>query len=161
MKSNKFKSSIIYLLIITLLIGGFITILQLVDGMQQPESQTDKIERDFNNMKTVSVETYSSVLNDFDNFIVEEYYLDLGSGYLHYYKKGEPNTQYYCNVPNVSLFVTDIEDYRKEYNSRNPDALLRVNYKKISDNHYKRGRRRISKTRCISREFGPPVPAFP
>ena len=136
MNSNKFKSSIIYILIITLLIGGFITVLQLVGGMQKPEGQTDKIERDWKNMKTVPVETYSSVLNDFDNFIVEEYYLDLGSGYLHYYKQGEPNTQYYCNVPNVSLFVSDVEEYRTEYNKRNPDALLRVNYKEISDNTF-------------------------
>ncbi len=134
MNSNKFKSSIIYLIVIAALIFGFVAIVQYVAPMTNMEEQTDKIERDWKNIKEMPVATYSSVLNDFDNYIVEEYYLDLGSGYLYYFKQGEPNTQYYCNVPNVSLFVDDIQDYRTEYNKRNPDALLRVNYKPISDN---------------------------
>ncbi len=136
MNSNKFKGGIIYLIVIILLIGGLIAVLQFVGPMSKTETQTDAIERDWENITQMPVATYSSVLNDFDNFVVEEYYLDLGSGYMYYFKKGEPNTQYYSTVPNVSLFVSDIETYRAEYNKLNPDAPLRVNYKAISDNTF-------------------------
>ncbi len=130
MKSNKFRSSIIYLIVIVLLIGSFVTVIQFVSSMAQIDEDARKID------KKEEIKTYSEVLDTFDSYVIEEYYLDLGSGYLEFYKQGEENTLYYSYVPNVSLFVGDIENYRTEYNTRNPDAPLVVNYKAISDNTF-------------------------
>ena len=134
MKPNKTKGGLIYVILIAVLIFGFVAVLNTIGSMGvKVNEQTDKIERP-KNLNQVQVTSYSSVLNDFDSLIVEEYYLDLGSGYLEYYKKGDTTTVYYSSVPSVSLFVGDIANYRNLYNNSNPDAKLVVNYKPISDN---------------------------
>ncbi len=130
MKPNKFKGAVIYALAIGLLIFGLVAVLQLV----APLAVTDPNARVIT--KEEQVKIYSDVLNDFDSLTIEEYYLDLGTGYLEYFKKGEEGTRYYSTVPNVSLFVGDIEQYRTLYNAANPETPLVVNYKKISDNTF-------------------------
>ncbi|MBQ7834375.1 MAG: ATP-dependent zinc metalloprotease FtsH [Ruminiclostridium sp.] len=135
MKPNKAKGALIYLAIIAVLIFGLVAVLQVVSPMMSDTVyQDDSVER--NPKEQVQVVTYSSVLNDFDALIVEEYYLDLGTGELRYFKKGDADNIYTCYVPNVSLFVGDIENYRTLYNSANPEKPLIVNYKKISDNTF-------------------------
>ncbi|MBQ8613636.1 MAG: ATP-dependent zinc metalloprotease FtsH [Ruminiclostridium sp.] len=130
MKPNKAKGTIIYLAVIVLLVFGLVAILNAVTALAPATGE----ERVIN--KEVEVRTYSLVLDDFDSLTVEEYFLDLGSGYLYYFKQGEENTMYYSNIPNVSLFVSDIETYRRDYNAKNPENPLVVNYKKISDNTF-------------------------
>jgi cell division protease FtsH len=75
---------------------------------------------------------YTSVISHFDNYEVSEYELDLGSGELTYKLRGSKETYKY-EVPNVSIFLDDTEDYRKEYNEKYPDEPLKQNYKKITD----------------------------
>ncbi len=130
MKPNKAKGTIIYLAVIVLLVFGLVAILNAVTTLAPATGE----ERVIN--KEVEVRTYSLVLDDFDTITVEEYFLDLGSGYLYYFKQGEENTMYYSNIPNVSLFIDDIRGYRTQYNSKNPENPLVVNYKKISDNTF-------------------------
>lgn len=135
MKPNKAKGAIIYLVVIAVLFFGLIAILRFVSPMMnESEKQDDSVVR--NPTKQVQVMTYSSVLNDFDSLIVEEYYLDLGSGQLRYYKKGDAVNVYVCQVPNVNLFLNDIDTYRIIYNEQNPEKPLIVNYKRISDNTF-------------------------
>ncbi|MGN0577138.1 MAG: ATP-dependent zinc metalloprotease FtsH [Ruminiclostridium sp.] len=125
MQSNKFKGIIIYLVIILMLIFGLVAVLNLVAPMYSRANGTVVIPKN-----------YSAVLNDFDSYTVSSYTLDLGSGALVYKKKGEDNVTYQYSVPNVSLFVGDIENYRKEYNAKNPDEPLEVDYYPISDNSF-------------------------
>ncbi|MGN0575825.1 MAG: ATP-dependent zinc metalloprotease FtsH [Ruminococcus sp.] len=75
---------------------------------------------------------YTKVISYFDNYEVSYYELDLGSGELTYQLKGE-ETKHKYEVPNVQIFLNDTEDYRKEYNNRNPDAPLEQDYQKITD----------------------------
>lgn len=75
---------------------------------------------------------YTKVISYFDNYEVSYYELDLGSGELTYQLKGE-ETKHKYEVPNVQIFLNDTEDYRKEYNKRNPDAPLEQDYQKITD----------------------------
>ena len=75
---------------------------------------------------------YTKVISYFDNYEVSYYELDLGSGELTYQLKGE-ETKHKYEVPNVQIFLNDTEDYRKEYNKRNPDAPLQQDYQKITD----------------------------
>ena len=75
---------------------------------------------------------YTKVISYFDNYEVSYYELDLGSGELTYQLKGE-ETKHKYEVPNVQIFLNDTENYRKEYNKRNPDAPLQQDYQKITD----------------------------
>lgn len=130
MQSNKFKGVIIYIVLITLLIFGLVTVLNFVVPLQQTTDVT-----------VVRPQSYSEVLNDFDTLRVYNYYLDLGSGELKYYMRGEngekdEKTLHYYSVPNVSLFVSDIENYRTLYNTNHPDEPLIVDYQRISDNTF-------------------------
>lgn len=130
MQSNKFKGVIIYIVLITLLIFGLVTVLNFVVPLQQTTDVT-----------VVRPQSYSEVLNDFDTLRVYNYYLDLGSGELKYYMRGEngekdEKTLHYYSVPNVSLFVSDIENYRALYNTNHPDEPLIVDYQRISDNTF-------------------------
>lgn len=125
MQSNKFRGAIIYIVIIALLIFGLVAALNAL----MPYAAMDSTEyREMN--------SYSEVLDDFDTYQINDYFLDLGSGALTYRKKGEENVVYTYSVPNVSLFVGDVDGYREEYNRQNPDQPLKVNYKRISDNTF-------------------------
>jgi len=81
---------------------------------------------------------YSDIMKHFDNYEVTEYTLDLGSGELKYKlntdeKKDEWHTY---EVPNVGIFLDDVEKYREEYNKKNPDAQLTQDYFKVTDNSW-------------------------
>ena len=75
---------------------------------------------------------YTTVISYFDNYEVSYYELDLGTGELVYQLRGEDTKKKY-NVPNVSIFLDDTEDYRKEYNNKYPDEPLEQDYIKITD----------------------------
>jgi cell division protease FtsH len=79
---------------------------------------------------------YSEVVKNFDDYKVNSYTLDLGTGELVYTLKGD-DKKYTYEVPNVSIFLNDVDseesNYRVEYNKRNPDEPLKQDYKKIKD----------------------------
>lgn len=77
---------------------------------------------------------YSEVLSYFDDYEVKEYTLDLGDGDLTIVL--QDNTRLVYEVPDVGLFVKNVEDYRKEYNSKNPDAPLKMDYIKATDSSW-------------------------
>jgi len=83
-------------------------------------------------------EQYSEIIAHFDQYEVTEYTLDLGSGELKYKLNTDEkkNKWHTYEVPNVSIFLDDVEDYRDEYNRRNPDANLTQDYFKITDNSW-------------------------
>lgn len=80
-------------------------------------------------------------MEQFDSLNVSQFELDLGSGQLKYKLKGEDKVYSYT-VPNVSLFANEVlggedaENYRKKYNTENPDDPLQYNLIPISDNRF-------------------------
>ncbi len=74
---------------------------------------------------------YSEIIQHFDNYEVTEYTLDLGSGELEMVLENGEKVSY--DVPNVSLFLDDTENYRKVYNAKHPDETLKQDFFKIRD----------------------------
>ena len=81
---------------------------------------------------TAKKNDYTSIISHFDNFEVSYYELDLGTGELTYQLRGEEIKKRY-EVPNVNIFLSDTEEYRKNYNEKYPDEPLEQNYIKITD----------------------------
>jgi len=81
---------------------------------------------------------YSDIMKHFDNYEVTEYTLDLGSGELKYKLNTDENKDEWhtYEVPNVGIFLDDVEKYREEYNKKNPDAQLTQDYFKVTDNSW-------------------------
>lgn len=77
---------------------------------------------------------YSEMLSYFDEYEVKEYTLDLGDGEMKLVLKDDTRLSY--DVPNVQLFVNDIKDYRDEYNKRNPDEPLKMDYYEATDSSW-------------------------
>ena len=76
-------------------------------------------------------------MEHFDNYEVSEYELDLGTGELTY-KLIDDDEEYKYDVPNVSIFVEETKDYRKEFNRKHANDqpktdTLGQNYIKITD----------------------------
>ena len=127
MQSNKFKGIIIYFLVIFLLIFGLVSVLNMADRTGQ---------------KTTP---YSQVISEFDNLNVTEYILDLGSGDLAYKLKGDGDEYRTYSVPNVNIFLNDINTgytetgelatYRVRYNEVNEVKLVE-DYIPIADNTF-------------------------
>ena len=115
MTPKKNKGIFTYLIIILLAIGCIYFV-------------SSKIAK--NSAKT----NYSKVMVHFDNFEVSDYELDLGTGELTYKLRGD-DKEYKYDVPNVSVFLEDTEDYRKLYNRRylSEETTLNQNYIKITD----------------------------
>ena len=116
MQSKKFRGTLIYLIIIIMLVIGLVSILRAISPAAESVS-------------------YSTVIKEFDDYNVSHYRLDLGSGELIFRLKGEEKNQTYY-VPNVSIFLSDTDGYRKAYNELNPDAPLVEDYVPISDNSF-------------------------
>ena len=76
--------------------------------------------------------SYNEVMEHFDNYEVSEYEIDLGTGEMTYKLRGSDAEKTY-EVPNVSIFIDETENYRKEYNEKYPDDKLVQNYIKITD----------------------------
>ncbi len=82
---------------------------------------------------------YSDVIRNFDEYKVNSYTLDLGTGELVYTLNGDEK-EYTYEVPNVSIFLddtdTETKDYRAEYDKMHPENPLKQEYKKIKDNSW-------------------------
>lgn len=81
---------------------------------------------------TANKNDYTSIISHFDNYEVSYYQLDLGTGELTYQLRGEEIKKKY-EVPNVSIFLDDTENYRQEYNKKYPKEPLKQDYIKITD----------------------------
>ena len=81
---------------------------------------------------------YSDIMKHFDNYEVTEYTLDLGSGELKYKLSTDENKDEWhtYEVPNVGIFLDDVEKYREQYNKKHPDAQLTQDYFKVTDNSW-------------------------
>ena len=77
---------------------------------------------------------YSDIMAYFDDYRVTSYTLDLGSGELKYKLDGETKVHTY-EVPNVSLFLSDTENYRTAYSEKKGEALEQ-DYFKVTDNSW-------------------------
>lgn len=120
--NNNGKTLLIYLLVSVAIICGLVYMLT--------------------SMSTKSFDKkYSEIMEQFDSLNVSQFELDLGSGQLKYKLKGEDKVYSYT-VPNVSLFANEVlggedaENYRKKYNTENPDDPLQYNLIPISDNSF-------------------------
>lgn len=120
---NKKKGTLIYIVIIIFLIVGLISLLR---------SLTPR----------VAVESYSSVMEHFDNLEVSAFTLDLNSGKL-VYKLRSDNVERIYNVPYPSLFINDLygdfsdgSSYRDRYNEKYPDKPLEEDYIAVADNSF-------------------------
>ncbi len=117
---NKNRGILTYLLVGAIIIGAFFFIFSRIAGSGKETP-------------------YSEIISHFENYEVESYSLDLGSGELKYKLAGEEKTRTY-EVPNVSLFLDDTDsgdtNYREEYNKRHPDKPLEQDYIKITDNSW-------------------------
>ena len=72
---------------------------------------------------------YYQVISLFQENKVEEFSLDLSNGKLVYKLKGEKENKKYA-VPNVNLFVNDIQDDLVEYNAKHPNKPIKYDYQK-------------------------------
>ena len=113
MTPKKSKGVLTYLLIVG------IAVFSLVYISSRLNQNNDKTE-------------YTEIIGYFDNYRVSYYELDLGTGDLTYQLDNEDTKKHY-NVPNVNIFLNDTENYRKEYNTRHPDAPLKQDYIQITD----------------------------
>lgn len=90
-------------------------------------------------MGATKEQSYSEIIKYFDDYKVSEYSLDLGTGDLIMKVEGQSEEIKY-KVPNVSLFLQDIQsgekNYRIEYNKLHPDAPLKQNFYPIKDNWF-------------------------
>lgn len=120
--NNNGKTLLIYLLVSVAIICGLVYMLTSMST-----KSSDK--------------KYSEIMEQFDRLNVSQFELDLGSGQLKYKLKGEDKVYSYT-VPNVSLFANEVlggedaENYRKKYNTENPDDPLQYNLIPISDNSF-------------------------
>lgn len=120
--NNNGKTLLIYLLVSVAIICGLVYMLTSMST-----KSSDK--------------KYSEIMEQFDSLNVSQFELDLGSGKLKYKLKGEDKVYSYT-VPNVSLFANEVlggedaENYRKKYNTENPDDPLQYNLIPISDNSF-------------------------
>lgn len=120
--NNNGKTLLIYLLVSVAIICGLVYMLT-----SKSTKSSDK--------------KYSEIMEQFDSLNVSQFELDLGSGQLKYKLKGEDKVYSYT-VPNVSLFANEVlggedaENYRKKYNTENPDDPLQYNLIPISDNSF-------------------------
>lgn len=120
--NNNGKTLLIYLLVSVAIICGLVYMLTSM-GTKSSDKK------------------YSEIMEQFDSLNVSQFELDLGSGQLKYKLKGEDKVYSYT-VPNVSLFANEVlggedaENYRKKYNTENPDDPLQYNLIPISDNSF-------------------------
>lgn len=76
---------------------------------------------------------YSEIISYFDNNEVEAYTLDLGSGELNMTLESGEKITY--DVPYISLFLQDTEDYRESYN-RTHSEPLEYDFYEATDNSW-------------------------
>ena len=76
--------------------------------------------------------SYSEIVYLFEDQQVTTYEVDLGTGELGFKLKGSEEVQRYT-LPNVSLFLQQVQPYVDAHNAANPDARIVYNWIRASD----------------------------
>ncbi len=72
---------------------------------------------------------YSEIVALFESNKIDQYELNLGSGLLRYHVRGEKKDNIHSyNVPNVNIFVDDVNEKVMEYNSLQKNEKDRIKY---------------------------------
>ncbi|HBL40544.1 MAG TPA: ATP-dependent zinc metalloprotease FtsH, partial [Ruminococcaceae bacterium] len=79
---------------------------------------------------------YYEIVEKFDRNEISSFSLNLSSGALVYYEKGEKSTPHKYTVPNVELFVNDIHDTVTEYNLAHSDEPIKYDYEKGTESSW-------------------------
>ncbi len=121
---RKSSGAVIYALIVVAIVFAIVVFLR---QSTQPQSEY----------------TYSEIMQYFDSYQVSKYEFDLGTGDLTMtVSTDEGDREIYYTVPNVSIFIDEIQasangdNYREEYNRLHPDAPLSQEYYRIQDNSW-------------------------
>lgn len=88
----------------------------------------------FFNANTNRSEVYSDIIKYFKDQRVTEYSMNLGSGAMKI--KLDDNTEIEYTAPSVSWVREDIKDYVNEYNEAHPDAQMRQELIRASENSW-------------------------
>lgn len=88
----------------------------------------------FFNANTNKSEVYSDIIKYFKDQRVTEYSMNLGSGAMKI--KLDDNTEIEYTAPSVSWVREDIKDYVNEYNEAHPDAQMRQELIRASENSW-------------------------
>lgn len=78
---------------------------------------------------------YYEIVQLFDQGKVSNYSLNLSSGALEYQLKDSKEIKEYT-VPNVSVFLEDVNDSVREYNKNNPDAPIKYDLERGTSNSW-------------------------
>ncbi len=78
---------------------------------------------------------YYEIVGKFQTGEITEFSLNLSSGALVYYVADNKAPQSYT-VPNVQLFINDVHPLVTEYNTANPDAPIKFDYERGSENSW-------------------------
>lgn len=84
-----------------------------------------------NAAQTTKKVSYYQVIEYFDKNEVSEFTLNLSSGSLRYKLRGEDKTLEY-RVPNVNIFVNDVNDMIREHNKNTADEKEMIKYEFVS-----------------------------
>ena len=103
MQPNKGKSIIAYITVALLVIFGFAMLSTLFSNKLKDKDETPK---------------YSEFIAHFDNFEVNYYVLNLDKSTITYKLIGDAEKEYTYKIPNLTLFLDDIEDYRVNFTAK-------------------------------------------
>ncbi|MGI5888737.1 MAG: ATP-dependent zinc metalloprotease FtsH, partial [Oscillospiraceae bacterium] len=83
---------------------------------------------------TTQTMTYSELMDLFRNEQITEFSMNLGNGQMTYTLEGDAQQDSHTyTVPDVNLFVYDVEEYIDQYNADNPDSPMQYDYVKSSN----------------------------
>ena len=99
----------------------------------------------FNNVPTTSYKYYE-VVNMFKEDKVKDFTLDFGSGALEMHMQDDSIVQY--SVPNILIFLEDIEPSVEEYNQKNPDKPVSYTHLVVRFNQCRTARHYPKRTQC-------------
>ena len=110
MKANKGKNMFLYIVVVVLVIFS-VALLPVVfsDMLSEKEDKT----------------TYSEFIAHFDNYEINEYVLDLNKSKITYKLIGD-DKEYKYDIPNLSLFLDDIDGYRQGFAQHHGEAQTLV-----------------------------------
>jgi cell division protease FtsH len=74
---------------------------------------------------------YSEILDYFDRNQVKSFDLDLGSGLMHLILDSEEVIDY--KVPNVNVFLDNIDERVRQHNIDHPEAMIEYNYEPVKE----------------------------
>ena len=84
--------------------------------------------------RTPKKEVYSDIIKYFENQQVKEYSMNLGTGEMKLKLKENQEVEY--TAPNVLWIREDIKPFIEEYNKNNPDAQMKQNLIRASENSW-------------------------